>query len=1092
MSDSISELDNLYPLSHGQRALWFMQRLAPDGVAYNFAHAARILTELDVTAFQRAIQRLVRRHPALRTTFPSRDGEPAQRIHDHAEFHFRAEDATRWSEARLNERLAEEVYRPFDLARGPLLRVFLFTRSVREHIVLLATHHIVADLWSVAVVMSELGALYAAEKAGVSAALDPPLAKYTDYVRQQSELLAGPEGERLWAYWRKHLAGASPILNLPTDRPRPPVQTDRGAAETLRLTRALSQGLKALARAHGVTSYMALLATFQTLLHHYAGQEDILVASPIMGRSREMANLVGYFVNPLVMRADFSGDPTFSSLLGQVRQTALEAFEHSAYPFPLLVERLQPARDPSRPPLAQVVFAWQQTTRLVNSHALSAFALGESGGGRLELGKLQFEAVSLRHRVAPFELTLLMADVGDELAVTMEYNTELFNAATITRMLDHFRNLLEAIASDPDRRIAALPLLTKAEEQQVLREWNRTQAEYSTEVCVHRLFEEQAASGPGRTAVIFEQERLTYEQLDRRANQLANYLRRLGVGPETFVGLCVERSIEMIVGILGILKAGGAYVPLDPSYPKERLVFILEDINAKVAITEERLASWVSGAVSKVVRIDSDWGEIEKEKNESPEISVGPDNLAYAIYTSGSTGKPKGVLVTHENLVHSTAARFSYYREPVESFLLLSSFAFDSSVAGIFWTLCQGGALVLPSEGLRMDLPQLTRLIRENRISHTLSLPSLYSLLLKQAKAEEIGSLRTVIVAGESCPRDLIDRHYRALPDAALFNEYGPTEGSVWSSVYMARPAEPLAQAQVPIGGPIPNMRVYLLNPKLEPIPVGAAGEIYIGGMGITRGYLNRPDLTAERFIPDPFGGAAGGRLYRTGDLARYLPDGNIDFLGRVDQQVKIRGYRIELGEIETALQQHPAIREAVVLVREDEPGNKRLVAYLVSVQEAAPTIGELHSFLRRKLPGYMAPAAYVWLESLPMTPNGKIDRRALPAPDKTRPELGTEYLTPRNKMEQALAEVWQKVLGIERVGVHDNFFDLGGHSLMLVKAHSQMQEVLDLELPMIELFKYPTISALAEYLSREDGGQPSLQISRQRAREQREAMNLG
>jgi amino acid adenylation domain-containing protein len=1045
----------VFPASFAQRRMWFLDQFQPGSPFYNIPMAVRIKGALRVAALEQGIQEIVRRHESLRTTFAVMDGEPVQVIHkDGPAMNIALDrvDLRRLSaperEAEIHRRAMAEAQLPFNLAEGPLLRAKLLKLGERDHALLMTMHHIVSDAWSQGVFIREMAVLYDAFSNEKPSPLpDLPL-QYADFTEWQREWLQGEVMEAQLDYWRGRLCDNPPPLSLITDYPRPPVQTARGAKLSRSLPKPLANALKELCRREGATLFMTLLAAFQVLLHRYTGQDDISVGTPVANRNRaEIEDLIGCFINTLVMRIDISGDPSFRELLRRAREVALGAYAHQDLPFEKLVEVLKPERDMSRPSLFQVMLILQNVPREIDV----------AGRG------LTLSALKIDKGTSNFDLTLTMVEEAKGLNATAEYNTDLFKAETIERLLQHLQTLLEGAVANPDQRVSTLPILTKAEEQQQLREWNRTQAEYSTEVCVHRLFEEQAASGPDRTAVVFEQERLTYEQLDRRANQLANYLRKLGVGPEVFVGLCVERSIEMIVGILGILKAGGAYVPLDPSYPKERLVFILKDINAKVGITEERLASWFSGAAPNLVRLDSDWGEIEKEKTESPESSVGPDNLAYAIYTSGSTGNPKGVLVTHENLVHSTAARFSYYREPVESFLLLSSFAFDSSVAGIFWTLCQGGELVLPSEGLRMDLPQLTRLIRENRISHMLSLPSLYSLLLEQAKPQEIGSLRTVIVAGESCPRDLIDRHYRALPNTALFNEYGPTEGSVWSSVYMARPAEQLAQAQVPIGRPIPNMRVYLLNPKLEPTPVGAAEEIYIGGMGITRGYLNRPDLTAERFIPDPFGDVAGGRLYRTGDLARYLPDGNIDFLGRVDQQVKIRGYRIELGEIETALQQHPAIREAVVLAREDEPGNKRLVAYLVSVQESAPTMEELRSFLRQKLPEYMAPAAYVWLDSLPMTPNGKIDRRALPAPDKTRPELEAAFVAPRTPAEERLAAICAGALGLERVGIRDNFFDLGGHSLLAVQVVSRVRQAFAIELPLRSLFENPTVAGLAE-----------------------------
>jgi amino acid adenylation domain-containing protein len=1085
MSDSIFELDNLYPLSHGQRALWFMQRLAPDSVAYNFAHAARILTELDVSAFQRAIQRLVRRHPALRATFPSRDGEPAQRIHDHAEFHFRAEEVTWWSEARLNERLAEEVYRPFDLARGPLLRVFLFTRSAREHVVLLVTHHIVADLWSMAVVMSELGALYSAEKSGIPVALNPLPAKYTDYVRRQAELLAGPEGERLWAYWRKRLAGAPLVLNLPTDRPRPPVPTDRGTAKTMRLGRVASQGLKALARAHGATLFMTLLAAFQALLHRYTGQEDILVASPIIGRGREAANLIGYFVNPVVLRADFSEDPTFSSFLDQVRRTALEAFEHSAYPFSLLIERLQPERDPSRPPLVQASFAWQQTTRMISSQAMAAFAVGEKGGGRLELGKLQFESMALEPRVAPFELLLLMAEAGEELIATVEYNTDLFDAATIARTLGNFQTLLEGIVADPEQRISDLPLLTAVERQQLLVDWNDTAAAYPQDQCIHRLFETQVERTPDAIAVVFEGAALSYQALNQRANQLAHYLQKLGVGPEVLVGICLERSLEMIVGVLGVLKAGGAYVSIDPTHPLESLAFRLEDSQALLLLTQAHLAAGLPRRQAEVVRLDKDWPVIAAAPDSNPASGAVAENLAYVIYTSCSNGRPKGVLLQHRGLCNLVTAQTRAFGVDARSRILqFASFCFDASVSEIFMALVAGASLCLARRDDLLPASTLLRLLRDQEITTVTLPPSLLAML----SPERQPTLETVISAGDICSWQIFDRWAGG---RRFFNAYGPIEATI-GPTYCEVMGMVGGAREAPIGRPIANTRIYLLNKRLQPAPIGVPGEIYIGGIGLARGYLNCQELTAEKFIPNPFSQESGERLYRTGDLARYLSDGNLEFLGGIDHQVKIRGYRIELEEIEARLKQHPALREAIVVAREDEPGNQRLMAYVIPHRQEQVSSQELRAYLRKGLPDYMIPSAFVTLEALPLTPNGKVDRAALPSSERTRPELEAGYVRPRNETERAVAEVWQKVLGIERVGVQDNFFDLGGHSLMLAKVHSQMQEVFNRELPMIELFKYPTISALAEYLSREDGGQPSFQMSRQRAREQREAMSLG
>jgi amino acid adenylation domain-containing protein len=1081
--DSMAEPSALHPLSYGQRALWFMQQLAPEGAAYNFVHAARILTELDIAAFRQASQELVNRHPALRTTFLVRDGEPVQRVHDHMEVYFQAEDASTWDEARLNDRLAEEVYRPFDLTRGPLVRIFLFTRSAREHIALLAMHHIVTDLWSLAIILSELGVLYTAAKAGVPAALKPPATLYSDYVRRQAAGLAGPEGERLWAYWQRQLAGELPVLDLPTDRPRPPVQTDRGAAETLRFGAELTRGLKSLAKAHRATLYMALLAAFQALLHRYTGQEDILIASPIAGRDREAASLVGYFVNPLVLRADLSGNPTFAALLDQVRRTALEAFEHSAYPFPLLVERLQPVRDPSRPPLAQVVFAWQQTTRLISSQAMTSFALGERNGGRLELGKLQFESMALEHRVVPFELMLLAAEADEELVATVEYNADLFDATTIRRLLTAFQTLLAGILADPTQRVSALPLLTEQELRQELVEWNDTQTEYPHEQCLHHWFEEVVERNPLATALICGAEQLSYQQLNERANRLAHHLIKQGIGPEAVVGLCLERSIDMVVALLGVLKAGGAFLPLDPAYPAERLAFMITDSRVSILLTQHSLREHLSAPHSRLICLDREGEVLASESLSNPPRRARPENLAYLIYTSGSTGQPKGAMLHHRGVCNLAAAQQQAFGlQASDRTLQFSSLSFDASVWEVVMALLSGGALVLASREVLASGPGLLEVLRRQAIT-TLTLPPSMLALLPE---EPLPALQTLITAGEQCSGELVARWS---PGRRYFNAYGPTETTVCASMHRCTGSD---LPGPPIGRPIANFQLYVLDAHLQPVPVGVAGELYIGGAGVARGYFNRPHLTAERFIPHPFSSEAGARLYKSGDLVRYRPDGNLEYLGRLDQQVKVRGFRIELGEIEAVLAEQPGVREAVVVAREDGAGERRLVAYLVAEPGASLGLSELRHSLRERLPDYMIPSAFVSLEALPLTPNGKVDRQALPAPDRVRPELEANYVMPCNEMEQAIAAVWQQVLGLERVGVNDNFFDLGGHSLKLAKVHDQLQAIFNRDVPMVEMFKYPTVGALAEYLSQEHREGPSLQKSYQRAMKQREAMDLG
>jgi amino acid adenylation domain-containing protein len=604
--------------------------------------------------------------------------------------------------------------------------------------------------------------------------------------------------------------------------------------------------------------------------------------------------------------------------------------------------------------------------------------------------------------------------------------------------------------------------LTVAQQQQLVA-LNNTKVDYPLEACIHQLFEAQVERTPDAVAVVFENEQLTYRELNRRANQLAHYLQKLGVKPEMLVGICVERSLEMIVGLLGILKAGGAYLPLDPSYPQDRLAFMLEDAQVSVLLTQQKLIAGFSEYKAQRFCLDTDWEVIAQESEEKPVIRVTADNLAYTIYTSGSTGKPKGVLVTHQNLVHSTSARISYYSEPVTSFLLLSSFGFDSSIAGIFWTLCQGGILVLPPDKFQQELLQLTKFIAQHQISHLLSLPSLYSLILEQAEPQQLTCLRSVIVAGEPCSRELVERHTKLLAHTSLFNEYGPTEGTVWSSVYHCQPSG--LTTQVPIGRPIANMQIYLLDKYLSPVPIGVPGEIYIGGAGIARGYLNRPELTNQKFIPNPFSAEPGQRLYKTGDLARYLSDGNIEFLGRLDHQVKIRGFRIEQGEVESTLLQHPTVRETTVIAREDIPGDKRLVAYVVPNPEQTPTIDELRRFLKQKLPDYMVPSAFVLLDALPLTPNGKVDRRALPAPDQSRPDQSVTFVAPGSPIEHQLVDIWAEVLRLEEVGIHDNFFELGGHSLLATQVISRLRQAFGVELPVRTLFEAPTVADLGTRL---------------------------
>ncbi|MGE0127980.1 MAG: amino acid adenylation domain-containing protein [Blastocatellales bacterium] len=1115
-----------YPLSHNQRALWLAQQMRPESAAYNVVYAARLTRALNIHAFHRAFQKLVDRHPVLRATFAATRGEPAQFVHSRQEACFRVEDATDWSPSRLSQALADAVHCPFKLDQGPLARVRLFRQADLGYTAVLAMHHSITDMWSLAIFMYELGVLYTAEDTGAQPPLKPLKATYADFVQTQSEMLAGPDGERLRAYWESQLAGELPVLNLPSDRPRPAVQTYRGATQSVMLSAELMRRLKSVAEAQSATLFMISLAAFQTLLHRYTGQDDILVATPKACRDRKFARVLGYFVNPVVMRANLSGNPKFSDFLAQVRQTVTEGFENGDYPYSLLAERLRVARDPGQPALFQVVLAWQKTTSLV-SQDMTKFALNDKGG-QLDVGELSYESTSLEHRVAPFEITLQMGAVGDELGATIEYNADLFDAATISRMLGHFQTLLEGIAVDPERRISDLPLLTAAERQQLLEVWNTTAAAYPLDQCAHHLFEQWVDCAPDAIAVTFSGAELSYLELNRRANKVAHYLRKVGVGPEALVGVCVDRSVEMIVAVLGVLKAGGAYLPLDPNYRRERLAFMLGDSRPAVLLTQQRLderlriadcglriadetaQSPISNFQSPirnpqsairnplVVCLDADWGIIARESDENPQgqpLTRGSaaiaGNLAYVIYTSGSTGQPKGGMLEHRGLCNLAAFQRRAFGVGAGSRVLqFAPLSFDASVWEMFMALGAGATLCLARQEQLASMTELNRLLREQAIT-TVTLPP---SALSNLSPEGLPVLATVIAAGESCSRELAAKWGQG---RRFFNAYGPTETTVCAAMALC---DEKNERNPPIGRPIANTQLYILNTHLQPAPAGVAGELFIGGVGVARGYLNRPELTAEKFIPDPFSAEPGGRLYKTGDLVRYLRDGNIEFLGRADQQVKIRGFRIELGEIEAALTTHPAIREAVVEALsqpgpgggEDVTGEKRLVAYIVSDAKEAPSAGALRSFLKERLPEYMTPSIFVPMDAFPLTPSGKVDRKRLPVPTGDRPNLEADYVTPRTDLEKVIAEVWKEALNLEKVGAHDNFFDLGGHSLTMAKVHCKLQEKLGREISMIEMFKCATVSALSKYLSHGETEQPTSQKANEHAARQRAAIELG
>jgi amino acid adenylation domain-containing protein/non-ribosomal peptide synthase protein (TIGR01720 family) len=1059
--------ENEYPLSYGQQGLWFLHNLAPESTAYNIARAAKIRVPLDVAALQHALSSLLERHASLRTTFTTSRGYPVQRIADRVDSHFQQEDARHWSEARLDERLTEESERPFDLERGPLLRITLFTRSSDEHILLLAAHHIILDFWSLALLMQELGLLYESEHSGVRTTLPALSSSYSAFVRWQSEMLSSDEGERHWAYWRSQLSRELPILNLPATRPRSPVQTFRGASEPLLLNAETVRRLKTLSCEHGATLYVTLLAAFQALLHRYTGQDDLLVGSVTAGRTRaEFARLIGYFVNPLVLRATVSADERFESLLAQVRRSVLDAFEHQDYPFSILVERLQAARDPSRSPLFQAMFSMHKA-HLPGAEGLSLFALGEAGA-LMNLGGLELTSMPLKRRVAQFDLTLMMAEVGEKLYATFEYNTDLFDAATITQMAQSFRTLLDAIVANPAERISRLPLLTSSEANLLLERSRAVPTVYREEQTIHQQFEQQVAATPEASAVVFGEQHLSYRELNQRANKLARHLRRLGVGPESLVGICMERSAEMLVALLAILKAGGAYVPLDTSYPQERVAFLLEDAHVEVLVTQANLQNDCDAHQIRIVCVDRDWNEIERERDDNLDNSVSPDNAAYVIYTSGSTGQSKGVEVSHHNVLRLFAATkscFDFSHRDV--WTLFHSYAFDFSVWELWGALLHGGRLVVVPYFVSRTPEAFRELLHREGVTVLNQTPSAFRQLMfveESAGAAERLNLRLVIFGGEALEPQTLRPWFERYGDERpqLINMYGITETTVHVTYRRIRIADLESGRRSVIGAAIPDLQVYVLDQYHQHVPMGVAGELCVVGDGLARGYLHQPGLTAERFIPDPFGSSAGARLYRSGDLARQLSDSEIESLGRIDQQVKIRGFRVEPGEIEATLNDHSVVRDSVVIAHEEATGDKRLVAYVVGRDGEPFSAEDLRNHLQRRLPDYMLPAVFVEMKALPLTLNGKIDRRALPTPDEVAVRPKKSFEAPRSETEQILADIWFEVLGIKPVGVNDNFFEMGGDSILSIQIVVRAKEA-GIYLTPKQLFQHQTIAELAQ-----------------------------
>ncbi|WP_374015851.1 amino acid adenylation domain-containing protein [Paenibacillus thiaminolyticus] len=1057
------------PLSFGQQRLWFLSQLGSNA-PYNMPLKVSIRGTLDKDRLLDSLQALVDRHESLRTTITAReDGELVQIIAERSQAELNLIDLqdlmndSRKRQAIVDQMVHDDAVSPFDLERGPLLRVSLFTLSEQEHLLLINMHHIISDGWSLQVFLKELSTIY--EK-GVSALPELPV-QYADYVIWQSERLTDEFLEQESNFWLNHLAGAPTVLQLPADRPRPPEQSYRGMNCSSVVESELSDRLLQLAREERVTPYMLFFAVFNVLLFRYTGQKEILIGTPIAGREQvETQNLIGLFAKTVVMRTDLAADPTFRSFLQSVKRTMLDTFSHQDLPFEKLVEMVKVDRDTSYHPIFQVWYSYQEQT-------LREFRTGDK----------VWSPQVVDNGTAKFDLALDVISSNEGIDLSVNYNKDLFDHQTVTRMVEHVKNLMQAAVARPDTRLSELNLLGDEERRQLLYEWNgRMRVPYPQHLCIHELFEAQVERTPDQIALIDGPARLTYRQLEQYANQMARRLQESGIGPEKRVGICLERNADLVIAMLGVLKAGGAYVPLDPHYPKERLQMIAEDAELTVLIAQERVLGVLPGLQAELIDIEKERVAIHSLSDQRPEDGAEPNHAAYLIYTSGSTGRPKGVEIEHRNAVNMlTWSAKEFPAEHLQGILVSTSICFDLSVYEMFLPLSVGGKAILAQNVLH--LPTLPA---RDEVTLINTVPSAMTELLRNNEIPS--SVRTVNLAGEPLRRALVDGLYAVGTIENVYNLYGPSETTTYSTFIRVNPSEEGAPT---IGHAVGNTQLYVLDHKMQPVPINVPGELYIGGDGVSRGYFKRPELTGEKYLPDPFVKQAGARLYRTGDVVRYRRDGQLELLHRLDSQVKVRGFRIELGEVEATILQHPAVRETCVLVREADE-DRRLVAYLVFEPGQHAAASDLRFHLRANLPDYMVPQAFVTVEKIPLLPNGKVDRTALLRTQGIQEERTSAYIAPETEAERNLCLVWQELLGVERVGMDDNFFELGGHSLLLMRMRLLIAERMGARISMTDLFRYPTVARMAKFLTMSGGGQDEQRAVRseaqKRAKSRREA----
>jgi amino acid adenylation domain-containing protein len=1058
-------------LSYAQELLWLLSQVFDDGIAYNAPGAFQLSGPLDLDVLAKALEGLVERHEILRTTYQVIDAKPAQVFGPAQPVEINIVDLRGLpadeQQTRSQSILTNESRYRFDLVNGPMMRPTVIRLATDEHILMLNMHHIATDGYSRTAIYRDLTLLYEAFSRGLPSPLTPLQIQYADYAVWQRAWLDQGIADVQLEYWKRKLARAPSRLDLPTDFTRPPVRSWVGDNMSLMLDLASRETLRGTARRGDATLFVALLATFGVLLGRYSGQDDIVVGTPFAGRNRtELESMVGYFINPLALRLDLSGDPTFSELLSRVRETTLEAFAHADVPYESVVRATNPQRDLSQTPVfqAMMVFhnpAWQTERPKFEPEGIRCAEISHEKGW------------------AKFDVLVGMSERTTGLNTTWEYSTELFKPSTVHRMMEHYRTLVESAGANPDRPISRLSMLSESERAKVLVSWNAHADPLPERDSIKQLFEEQVARTPDADAVIFGDGRLTFDELNRRANRIAALLRDRGVGPGTLVGILMEKSLDLVPAVLGVVKAGGAYIPLDPMYPSDRIEFMVADADPKLVLTHEKHLTALPGTGAAMLALDAP-GVLNGTSDQNPPTVAGPDDLAYIIYTSGSTGQPKGAMIANRSLV---SAHFAYERayrlSELKGHLQMASFSFDVFTGDLIRSLLVGAKLVLCPIEVVIDPPRLYELTVREGVDAAEFVPATATLLFEYVDREHkrLDHMRLIIVSSEAWRNEKY-RFFKGLcgPNTRLINAYGLTEATIDSTWFEpAADAELLPGRFVPIGRALDNTRIYVLDANLDPQPIGIPGELCVGGVAVARGYLNRPELSAEKFVPDPFSDEAGALLYRTGDLARWLPDGTIDFLGRTDRQLKIRGFRIEPGEIEAVLERHPGVRGAAVIDREDPHGETRLVAYFEAAG-GSPEASDLRAFIADHVPNYMIPSAYVGLTELPQTPNGKVDRDALPAPEWDRAAAADEFVAPQTESERRIAEIWSEVLSVEQIGINDNFFALGGHSLLAMQVMSRLRDQLGVTLTLRAIFDSPTVMELAAAVDAAEPAEPEQQ----------------